>query len=44
MKAEDGDGMKGAEGDCEGGNWGSVLQPPYGLAALLYRTVEGLEE
>lgn len=28
VKAEDGDGMKGAKGDCEGGYSLSVPQPP----------------
>lgn len=43
MNAEDGDGMKGANGDWEGGDSGSVPQPPYGLGALLGRE-EGPEE
>lgn len=35
VKAEDGDGMKGARVDCIGGKSGSAAQTPKGLGALL---------
>lgn len=35
VKAEDGDGMKGAKGACESGDACSVLQAPKGLGPLL---------
>lgn len=40
VKAEDGDGMKAADGHCDGRSSLFVPQPPYGLGGL----VEEVEE